>query len=140
MTMLDANGDRHVVKMPTITDGELLIVKVGSDERPAGNKDIKNVATILKTVQEDPNLTIFSHHCLQFERLPPIGKDQMLIVRIGSEERPAEDGDIEQAIRFFKKAKENGARTLVVHHCMDFEIVSRLAFDNGEIAAFITGE
>jgi very-short-patch-repair endonuclease len=45
------------------------IVKVGSDERPAGPADIADVQAQLQQTANDPNLTIVTHHAfeLQFE-------------------------------------------------------------------------
>jgi very-short-patch-repair endonuclease len=43
------------------------IVKVGNDDRPAGQSDIANVQQQLAAVQNDPNLTLVTHHAFQYE-------------------------------------------------------------------------
>lgn len=43
------------------------IVKVGSDERPAGPADIAAVQAQLADTANDPNLTIVTHHAFEFE-------------------------------------------------------------------------
>jgi len=43
------------------------IVKVGSDERPAGPADIAAVQEQLSQTQNDPNLTIITHHAFDLE-------------------------------------------------------------------------
>jgi very-short-patch-repair endonuclease len=43
------------------------IVKIGNDDRPAGQSDIANVQQQLAAVQNDPNLTLVTHHAFQYE-------------------------------------------------------------------------
>jgi hypothetical protein len=42
------------------------IVKVGNDDRPAGANDIANVQNQLASVQNDPNLTLVTHHAFDY--------------------------------------------------------------------------
>ena len=43
------------------------IVKIGNDERPAGAQDIADIQAQLATVQNDPNLTLVTHHAFEYE-------------------------------------------------------------------------
>jgi len=43
------------------------IVKIGNDDRPAGANDIANVQQQLATVQNDPNLTLVTHHAFDYQ-------------------------------------------------------------------------
>jgi very-short-patch-repair endonuclease len=42
------------------------IVKIGNDDRPAGANDIANVQQQLAAVQNDPNLTLVTHHAFDY--------------------------------------------------------------------------
>jgi very-short-patch-repair endonuclease len=50
------------------------IVKVGSDERPAGPADIAAVQAQLAETANDPNLTIITHHAFDFDFIGASGK------------------------------------------------------------------
>jgi len=50
------------------------IVKVGSDERPAGPADIAAVQSQLAETANDPNLTIVTHHAFDFDFVGASGK------------------------------------------------------------------
>jgi len=50
------------------------IVKVGSDERPAGPADIAAVQTQLAQTANDPNLTIVTHHAFELDFYGASGK------------------------------------------------------------------
>ena len=50
------------------------IVKVGSDNRPAGPADIATVQSQLAQTQNDPNLTIVTHHAFELDWYGAAGK------------------------------------------------------------------
>jgi very-short-patch-repair endonuclease len=50
------------------------IVKVGSDERPAGPQDIANVQAQLAQTANDPNLTLVTHHAFELDFFGASGK------------------------------------------------------------------
>jgi len=52
------------------------IVKVGSDERPAGPADIAAVQSQLAETANDPNLTIVTHHAFEFDFMGACHDDQ----------------------------------------------------------------
>jgi hypothetical protein len=54
------------IKIPEITDEEILIVKVGSDEYPATLEDIRSVQLALNQAKADKDLTIVTHHLIDF--------------------------------------------------------------------------
>lgn len=50
------------------------IVKVGNEDRPAGPQDLGNVQAQLAQVANDPNLTLVTHHAIDFEYFGAAGK------------------------------------------------------------------
>ena len=50
------------------------IVKVGSDERPAGPADIADVQSQLAMTAQDPNLTIITHHAFELDFVGAAGR------------------------------------------------------------------
>jgi len=50
------------------------IVKVGSDERPAGPADIADVQSQLSQTANDPNLTIVTHHAFELDFVGAAGR------------------------------------------------------------------
>jgi len=58
------------VKVPQIEPDEVLIVKVGSSDRPATSDDIASVQLALEQVAQDPNCAFVTHHAISFEILP----------------------------------------------------------------------
>ncbi len=54
-------------KLLKTTSDSLMLVKVGSDSRPASPTDIKNIQTQLAQIADDPNLTLVTHHAVQVE-------------------------------------------------------------------------
>ena len=50
------------------------VVKIGSDERPAGPADIADVQQQLATVAQDPNLTLVTHHNFDYDWIGASGK------------------------------------------------------------------
>ena len=54
------------VKILKTKDDEILVCKVGSDERPAGKEDIKAMQLLLAQASLDKNLCIVTHHAIEF--------------------------------------------------------------------------
>jgi very-short-patch-repair endonuclease/uncharacterized membrane protein YgcG len=50
------------------------IVKVGNDERPAGASDLADVQQQLAQTAQDPNLTLITHHALEYDWIGASGK------------------------------------------------------------------
>lgn len=50
------------------------VVKIGSDERPAGDDDISKVQQQLAVVSQDPNLTLVTHHNFDYDWIGASGK------------------------------------------------------------------
>lgn len=62
----------------------MLVVKVGSDERPAGPADIKNIQKALKRLFKKGHNTLVTHHCLDFVAVKFSGKQKKLVsIRAG---------------------------------------------------------
>lgn len=57
------------------------IVKVGNDSRPASEEDLENVMEQLALTQNDPNLTLVTHHAFELEWYSASGK----ILPLGTE-------------------------------------------------------
>jgi len=57
---------------------------------------------------------------------------EILIVKVGNDERPASQEDIDNVIAQFKKAGEDddGAVTIVTHHAISFETIKRKFLKN----------
>ena len=54
-------------QMPEIDENEeILVVRVGSDERPASPKDLENMQKSLAQLAVDDSLTLVTHHCVDF--------------------------------------------------------------------------
>jgi len=55
------------IKIPEINGGEdILIVHVGTEDRPAGPQDIKNIQELLTLASKNNALTIVTHHAISF--------------------------------------------------------------------------
>lgn len=54
------------------------IAKVGSNERPASQDDLQEVANQLSSVANDPNLTLVTHHNLEIDWVGASGKIQTI--------------------------------------------------------------
>ena len=63
---------KRKIDIPKITDNDMLIVKVGTRDRPATVKDIKDVQQLLIKAREvqdclvQDQLTIVTHHAIEF--------------------------------------------------------------------------
>jgi hypothetical protein len=65
-----AEGDKEY-KVPNTSDhDQVLIVTVGSEDRPASEKDITAIQEGLSQISEDKGLTFVTHHALHFQLLP----------------------------------------------------------------------
>jgi len=54
------------VKIPKIKDDEILVVKVGTDERPSGPDDLKAIQMLLTQASLDKSLCLVTHHAVEF--------------------------------------------------------------------------
>jgi len=54
------------VKLPKITEEDILVVKVGSEDRPASKEDIENVQTLLAQASKNQNIAIVTHNLIEF--------------------------------------------------------------------------
>ena len=66
--------------------------------------------------------------------IPATNEDELLIVKVGSEERPASDEDIEYIQKLLVKCRESNAGCLVTHHAVSFEVIKKSAIS--KIVAF----
>lgn len=51
--------------------------------------------------------------------------DSVLVVLVGSEDRPAGKEDIENIAEAFRKARKNKAHAIITHHALDFRFIPR---------------
>jgi len=56
----------YKVKVPKVSKDQVLICKVGSEDHPATEGDIKIVQAALATISNNPDLTFVSHHYIEF--------------------------------------------------------------------------
>jgi len=54
------------VKLPEVTEEDVLVVKVGSEECPASEQDIKNIQCLLAMALKDKNIAIVTHNIVEF--------------------------------------------------------------------------
>ena len=72
--------------VPKITD-DILVVKVGNEERPASEADIEGIQEMLAMAKKDTQLTIITHHCIEFYTIPRSCLGGSLIMAAGSENK-----------------------------------------------------
>ena len=66
-----ARGPKQVkYVVPNVEEDCILVVKVGSDERPAGVGDIADMAAKLSQVINDPRSVFVTHHAVDFVVIP----------------------------------------------------------------------
>jgi hypothetical protein len=75
----------HVYDIPKKeSEDSILVVKVGSDERPATESDLKGIQEMLTMAMNDKDLTIVTHHCIEFYTIPRSCLGGNLVMAIGS--------------------------------------------------------
>jgi len=60
------NYELFAIQKPEVKDDETLIARVGSEGRPATQKDIEEVQMALAQVKRDEKLTLVTHHLVNF--------------------------------------------------------------------------
>ena len=65
--------------------------------------------------------------------LEETGDEEVLIVKVGNNERPASPADLESVRKAMSQICEDGASTLVTHHAMKFEVVKKSNFKNVQV-------
>ena len=111
-------------KTKNTLDG-ILLVKVGSDERPAGPSDIESVKKSL--VIKDVDM-IVSHHAIDFVMIPRLKPFQTLVWKIGNDNRPASVEDMKAFEKLLAEVASSESGTIVTHHAVDFVIVDNRYF------------
>jgi len=72
-------------------------------------------------------------------KVPDIKDDEVLIVKVGSDEYPATLEDIRNVQLALNQAKEDKTLTIVTHHLIDFIVVKRDILNRVIIASNIDG-
>jgi hypothetical protein len=108
-----------------ISQGDMMVVKVGSDERPAGKKDVEDVKKLLKLCWDNPNLSAVMHHVVSVVSVPKVASDELLLVNVGSDERPASIEDIADIQKKLAECAVHPSKTLVTHHSINFSVINR---------------
>lgn len=54
------------IKIPKVTEDDVLVVKVGTEEHPATENDIMNIQLLLSQCRTDKNLCLVTHHAIEF--------------------------------------------------------------------------
>ena len=122
-------------KENVINDDVILVIKVGSDDRPAGIKDLKHIEKNLKDAQADmaseerskgdSNLSIVTHHAISFNKYR---KEDFknVIIKVGSDDRPASTEDIFNVkSELMELSKKKGDSVWITHHALNFDFYSK---------------
>ena len=102
-----------------------IIIKIGNDERPAGPEDIETVENQIEQTLMDPELTIITHHAFDVLHIPKLKPNQILVVKVGSEERPAGPADIEAIQKTLVDRADSDKNYIVTHHAVDFMLMDK---------------
>ncbi len=125
-------NENEIVVPNLVSDKELMIVKIGSDERPAANGDILSIQKQLTQVANNPNLTIVTHHAFEIEVVTKPSNEEILVVKVGNYERPASPDDIRNMQLLLAKVPSNKETTIVTHHAVKFEFFNKKYLENIE--------
>jgi len=66
-------------------------------------------------------------------KFPNLEEDETLVVKVGNEERPASEENIQEVIEILEKVKENKNLEIVTHHVMSFVVVKTKDLLNGKV-------
>ncbi len=61
------NGDLRAITIPSCNEDEVLVIKIGSEDRPASEDDLRSVQLLLASSKNNPSLSIVTHHCFTFD-------------------------------------------------------------------------
>lgn len=67
--------------IPKVCNDEVLIVKVGTDMRPAGTLDIEAIQMLLAQAKRDDATCIVTHHAVSFEKIKRSSLNNLLVVK-----------------------------------------------------------
>ena len=105
---------------------QLLIVKVGNDDIPAIDKDIRGITEKMGKMLGAESIVIAFPHNTTFETLD-IQPDELLVVKVGNDNHLASDEDLENMQDDIEEAfRIPGPRyCIVTHHAVEFQTVKR---------------
>ena len=112
---------------------KMLIVMVGTDERPAGDVDLESVKESLEQVATEPDSTFVTHHAIAFKTIKKPESDKVLVIKLGSDERPAGPKDIKRTIDHLEAQKGKEWGCIVTHHAVCFSEIDRGVLSDGII-------
>lgn len=122
--------DKNPVKGCPKTYGDIIIWKLGNDERPASKEDLKDFADQLgeALVGKDVVKNVKSHYALSVEIMQGrCFEDYTLAWKLGNKDRPATNDDIkdlsEDISKLLKIVNEGDDAHFVCHHCISVEMV-----------------
>ena len=118
----------HDIQVTKVTQGDLLVIRVGNDSRPAGPEDLKAIQKQLQISGVD-GLTAVTHHAIDFFVVPEMNENETLVIRVGSDNRPASPSDIAAISKSLAQLAVNGG-TLVTHHAVDYFTLDRRRLEN----------
>lgn len=107
---------------------KLIVYRIGNDDRPANGDDIRAFKRLLKEALKE-KADLICHHAVSSMVIEYDPEKQRVIWKIGSDENPAAQVDIDWFSRKLDKAYRKQKRhghpyaTLVVHHEAEVEIV-----------------
>ena len=65
----ECQKETHLMIIPKITEEDILVVKVGTDDRPASSEDIQSVVESMEKVVKNKDTCIVTHHAINFSIL-----------------------------------------------------------------------
>jgi hypothetical protein len=119
--------------MITRPKDEILIAMVGSDERPAGIADLDDFKKSLEETIADTNTAFVTHHAVTFESIGRPEDDKVLVIKLGSDERPAGPQDIQETQDRIEAQEGVDWGCIVTHHAVSFSEIDRKSISKGMI-------
>ncbi len=116
----------------------ILIIKVGNESRPATPEDIQSIQEAIARNSGKKNLSLITHLPIEFEQIVRHNKgsrddQEILIMCIGTDERPAGPLDIETAKNDMNKVAIEPNLTIVTHHAIAFKTIKKKFLENIEV-------
>lgn len=112
----------------------ILVIKVGNEDRPASPEDILSVQeALVRNCGKD--VTLVTHLSIEFEEIVRNNKNnqEILFVCVGNDDRPAGPEDIKELQNALNKVALDPNLTLVTHHAISFKTIKKSLFDNIEV-------
>jgi len=113
--------DLIITQTDLVHGDDLLIVRIGSDQRPASQLDLKDIEERVKDLSTDMKKNVVvTHHCFDIEVINVPDCRNMLIFKLGTDNRPASAMDIEHLQGLLDRRQKNPKLNCIIsHHALD---------------------